>query len=55
MMVATTDRRLLVDHGEIVAVHYDAQTAMLLHYLLLLLTGCQSSTRLLILLLMQMI
>lgn len=51
-MVATARRRLLIDHGVLIGIPDATQAAMLLHDLLLLLTGRQRVTGMLLLLLL---
>ena len=50
--MATARRRLLIDHGVLIGIPDAAQAAMLLHDLLLLLTGRQRVTGMLLLLLL---
>ena len=50
--MASTRRRLLIDHSELIIISKTAQTSMLLDDLLLLLTGRQSMAGLLLLLLL---
>ena len=50
--MATARRRLLIDHGVLIGIPDATQAAMLLHDLLLLLTGRQRVTGMLLLLLL---